>query len=582
MRTLLLSFLFYLLLQSTANGSVESDRDADLAALVASISTVHDGSGISQSDTELVRRLQAYKASAIPYLLPLLESKEKRIRDFAGYVLRDQKGITEEHLPALIAALKRGNGWIPPAIGRIRTPAAIRSLVANLESYPESNTQVTFALALAGEPAVPYLVALLGTRGAASDDLSDTLCQIFADINSETSSDLLLKIASDARVGRTNRLHAVKDIGCIRGNARRAIPALQKMAAADPVHFGPVVDATIMKIGTAESVPYFVKALRSTPDIQALRQIAALHENGRAAGPVLVEFLVNLDPALRVGAARALGYIGYTPAAKQLLPLLQVADDWELAFVTAESLGRIQAQQAIPALERLASSHWYPPVVTAASFAIKVIKGEAAYASPQDTFPQAFFEFQDPVDVSSGFPPRLPRPASVNMPGTLTKEALAKLRYDIETFTWNRGGKRIQRSSNSPTCGLKTADGYIVGRDSGEWGGELAWVTEHSSTKILLKENTHGIYRLPFGILAVTGLAHLNLNHGAIFLVEPVESGGYRAKRWQRLSGAPSFSGQLVNGNLFISTVGGDVVITPEGRIEMATTGNTSGTAGNF
>jgi HEAT repeat protein len=568
-----------MLFQTRAHGSDEKARDADLPALVARISQVQNGSGIGKADQVLAKQLQAYKADAIPYLLPLLESQEKRIRNFAGYVLSDQKGLTEAHLPALIAAQQRGNGWIPPAIGRIGTPAAIQSLIAALKANPQSHTQTTFAIALAGEPAIPGLVALLDSPVAVSQNLSDAMCQIFSDVNSEASLDLLSKIASDEKVERTNRRFAIKNIGCVHRSARRVIPTLQKLAAADQVNFGAVVDATIMNIGSPESVPYFIKQLRTEPDMVTFRNIAAMHETGSEAGPVLMEFLSNPDPELRVGAARTLGYIAYKPAVELLLPLLQDPDDWRLAYVTAESLGRLHAQQAIPGLEKLASSHWYPPVVKAARFALDVIQGRNAYVSPQNNFPQEFFAFRRigimPID---SLHLRI-QPVTVRMPDALTAETLATIKYGIETIAWNQGGSRIEHSTTSPTCGLKVADGYLVGRDDGEWGGELAYVAGQSSATILLNENTRGIYRLPFGTLAVTGLAHMGLNNGALFFVVPVEGGGYKAKRWKTLPGGPRFAGVLANGNLFISTVGGDVVVTPEGIIRMATMHDIDGTS---
>ncbi len=576
----MLSLLFCIFFQSAAQSSDTNALDPDLVALVASISTVQDGTGIDEAGQILAARLQAYKAKAIPYLLPLLESKEARIRNFAGYVLRDLEGLTEEHLPALIAAQRRGNGWISPALGRMRTPEAIQTLVATLKSSPESDTQVTYALGLAGEPAVPYLVALLDSPVEASQNLFGPLCQIFSTINSEVSLDLLLKIANDKKVGRANRLLAISNIGCVQLRARRVIPALQKLAAEEPGNFGPAINAAISNIQSPESVPYLVNELRSNPGMTGFREIAALHEDGNAAGPVLVEFLSNADPDIRVGAARSLGFVGYEPAAEHLLFLLKDQDDWRLAYVAAESLGRLRARKAIPALKELALTHWYPPVAGAADFAIKVIEGKDAYAVPgsRRNFPLEFSAFTRAGETHGNSPKYPSRPATVNGPEILTSETLAEITDSIETQELDQQGKKNPRWTISLSCGLKTADGYIVGRDRGEWGGELAYVTKQFSIATLLNINTNGIYRLPFGILAVTGLAHLGMNDGALVLLVPVEGGGYRTKRWKTLPGGPISSGMLANGNLFISTVGGDVVITPEGRMEMASANNTSGT----
>jgi len=59
--------------------------DAELRALLAKISTTAEGNlGISPAETALAKQIQSHGAAAIPYLLPLLEHDEARVRRFAG------------------------------------------------------------------------------------------------------------------------------------------------------------------------------------------------------------------------------------------------------------------------------------------------------------------------------------------------------------------------------------------------------------------------------------------------------------------------------------------------------------------
>lgn len=111
---------------------------------------VDDSGGIGTDAQELASRIQAHGAAAIPYLLPLFREESEPIRDFAGYVLRDLEGLTEEHLDALIQARLHGDGWIPPAIARIGTPRAIAFLVEDLKEEPQTQSQLTHALVIAG------------------------------------------------------------------------------------------------------------------------------------------------------------------------------------------------------------------------------------------------------------------------------------------------------------------------------------------------------------------------------------------------------------------------------------------------
>lgn len=566
----------------TAQAADAASRDARLEALVASIQKVEEGEGIGPAAQELAKKLQAYQGAAIPYLLPLLESKQAKVRNFAGYVMSNQDGLTEEHLEALIAAQQRGNGWVPRAIGRIGTPRAIKFLVDGLKTNPDygSNTQVAIAIETAGERAIPDLVALLKDPAPLSPDLSWTLCRIFSAMETKagTAVDLLLEIARDKKFDLKNRLYAVKEAGCIRPAARVAIPALQALVSSDPEGFASAVDEAVINMGVPESVPMLVAKLRSKPHILAMRDIAALRDNGRDAGPALAEFLSSGDADLRVGAARALGFIGYGEAADALIPLLKEPDDWRLVYVAVESLGRLHAPSAIPKLEKLAMHHWYPPVVDAARKAVKVIRGEEVYESKpnHEHFPFEFFAYDYVRADDVTLPGQQIEPTLVRGPDELTNEKLRKLAYVSTIAGHDRDGKKTARFKTLPVCGLKTSNGFILGSDQGEWGGELVYRSKKGSVVTLLRKNTMGVHRLPFGILAVTGLAHLASNYGALYLITPHEDGTFKASRWKTLPGAPRMSGMLSNGNLFISAWGGNVVITPGGQIEMADKFNTT------
>lgn len=425
------------------------------------------------------------------------ELVREAVREFAGYVLRDQEGIEEPQLGALIEALRSGNGWIAPAIARIGTPAAIQALVDALKAQPESNTQLTYAIELAGEKALPSLVSLLRANDAVSPELVDVMCGLFAAAKGDGAADLLVQVAQDQELVLSNRRYAVASLGCVGPQARRAVPAIRQLAAADPTHFGDAVVTAIRKMGVPESVPLLVAALRENPSVNALRDIAALGANGRVAGPDLVELLSSKDASLRIGAARALGFIAYTEAVDALLPLLSDADDWRLVYVSAESLGRIGAPRAVPALEKVAAQHWFPPVARTAQRAFRVIKGEETYRQAQGNFAWEFYAFEHIADDPSISSQPALRPVLLPEPDRLTEEQRQALAYDIETTGFGEHGQTVTHSKAAPTCGLKVPDGYILGADRGEWGGELVYSNGLSRPQLLLEQNTHAIHRLP-------------------------------------------------------------------------------------
>jgi hypothetical protein len=110
----------------------------------------------------------------------------------------------------------------------------------------------------------------------------------------------------------------------------------------------------------------------------------------------------------------------------------------------------------------------------------------------------------------------------------------------------------------------------LLGSNRGEWGGELVFTDGASAAVHVIEDNVQGIHRLPFGIVAVTGLAHLTLNHGMIYLVEVPANGRPKATKWKSLPGAPRKSGILPDGRLFVSCYGGDIMVSVDGRISMA------------
>ncbi len=569
----------------TAQAADAASSDAHLEALVARIQKVElAGGGIGPAEQELAKQLNAYQGAAIPYLLPLLESKQAKVRKFAGYVMSDQDGLTEEHLEALIAARQRGNGWVPRAIGRIGTPRAIKFLVDDLKTDPVygSNSQVVMAIERVGEHALPDLLALFKDPAPLSLDLSWTLCRIFSAMGTQAGAavDPLLEIARDKKFELKNRLSAVKQVGCHRPAARKAIPALRALVSSDPENFASAVDEAIIDMGVPESVPLLVAILRSEPHILAMRDIAALRDNGRDAGPALTEYLSSGDADLRVGAARALGFIGYSEAADALIPLLKEPNDWRLVYVAVESLGRLRAPSAIPELENL--DHWYPPVVDAARKAAKVIRGEEVYPSKRyHRFPSEFgayrFAYRSVRADNAALPGQQIEQMIVRGPDELANDKLKELAHDVEIASHGRDGKEFARAEKMgfPVCGLKTPNGFLLGSDQGEWGGELVFRSKQGPVVTLLRVNTMGVHRLSFGILAVTG--HSFLPRGVLYLITPHDDGTFKASRWKTLPGTPRMSGMLSNGNLFISTFsGGNVVITPSGQIEMANKANTT------
>ena len=87
---------------------------------------------------------------------------------------------------------------------------------------------------------------------------------------------------------------------------------------------------------------------------------------------------------------------------------------------------------------------------------------------------------------------------------------------------------------------LRVTDGWLIGFDAGEWGGALWWFNEDGANRRkLLEENVRGLIETRWGILVLTGLAHLSLDQGKVFRLHHSGVGEWEPDQTALLDGAP-------------------------------------------
>ena len=87
---------------------------------------------------------------------------------------------------------------------------------------------------------------------------------------------------------------------------------------------------------------------------------------------------------------------------------------------------------------------------------------------------------------------------------------------------------------------LDAFGGRLLGTDLGEWRGKLYFQDADGKADVLLKENVRGIVQNQEGVFVFTGLAHLTLNEGYLYMVSRSQSGRVVVSRLGRLPGAPA------------------------------------------
>jgi hypothetical protein len=111
--------------------------------------------------------------------------------------------------------------------------------------------------------------------------------------------------------------------------------------------------------------------------------------------------------------------------------------------------------------------------------------------------------------------------------------------YDAEIVGYGENGKVVKVVHEIPAHALAAYDGQLLGGDRGEWGGELLFRDSKGGIHRLLENNVHGIFEMPFGIVAFTGLAHMTSNQGAIYIVQRNRNGDISVNIFRRLPGTP-------------------------------------------
>jgi HEAT repeat protein len=486
-------------------------------------------------------------------LLPLLADENPAIRQLASYTLRDINGLTEEHLDPLIAACRRGEGWIAPAIARIGTPRAVNFLVEELVRERKTQNQLTWAIEIVGAKAVPALVQVYQRETDWDEELEQTMQYIMRSLGAKAAAavDPLYAIAINDTEPAAKRRRVIIALGCIGEPAQSAVRRLQERKDHSELlgdsMLTKTVNEALVKVGASEAVPILTRALVESPDpfsmTLIMRDIARLSERGVSAGPAVIKYLNNSDWEVRLAAAHTLGFIGYKDSGRELTALLKNKEDWRLTLCAAESLGRLKNRQAIADLEGVSRTYWYPLVRDVAQRAIAAMQHADSKTedSTEDPSPiDAFFDYE-------------------------------KLDEKIESLDEKEAPLLKFPIADEPSQRLVGDSGHFIATDNGEWGGDTKFIDSKGHSHLVVTENTQAVYRVPSGALAVTGLAHLDMNSGAIYKLTKKPDGSWLGEKWRALPGAPRFSRMLKDGNLFVSCYGGIVTISPDGEIRLLT-----------
>lgn len=550
-------------------------------------------------ETVFITKLLSFD-DAVPKLIPLLADPDDNVANIAAAALRDAKYIDPAFLPQVKAGLDRGLGWLPPALGRIQSDNAAREAVARLlvsEDAPEN--QEAYAVELSGRRAIPFIVEAARCPKHCGPEDHYILGSVLGAMGPDRSlaATGLIAIAQDDSTPDSVAEGALRMIAFLEEDGRSLEPQLLTLRDRKPA-LAHAIDDTLIGIHSDRAGDILARRLRSSPNVVVLRDLANVGTAGRTAGPEVVLLLDHPDWNIRLAAARTIGYIGYMQSVSDLVRILGKSTDVRLVWVATESLGRLRATAASDALNRLASSHWYPPVRRAATLALANIKEGNAYKSVpgRQNFAFEFFEYEDmgrDIRVcKSPLVTRKPEPTNRKLYASTAKEQLAKLAYTTVIYSYGPAvepkpvaGKKSQvikvtpdnvmehriPEIQMPKVALRVANGWLAGSDRGEWGGELNYIDDKGLKQQVLNTNVEDVHALGSHIVAVTGLAHLTMNQGMIYQVSRRADGTWTANPWRALPGAPHSSWLVESGELLVNVdEGGSILVSANGSMRLA------------
>jgi HEAT repeat protein len=551
----------------------------------------------TEEQTALTSRLALFGEVVVPELASMLSDPSESVASLAAKALREMKHIDPVFLPQVVAGLDRGLDWLPIALARIDSDeAALEAVSRYLASKSSPGNQEGGAVEILGARTLPFLVDAARCRPGCGPRNAELIADALAKMGHErvAAGPDLLAIASDKTSSNAIAVDALQMISALQGDGLPLESELIDLRTRRP-DLARGVDEALIGIGSTLAGDIFADELRKTPDRYILRDLADTGAAGRSAGPVVVELLHHPDWDVRLSAARALGFIDYQPAVSALIKLLEDHEDVRLVRVVTESLGRLQASTALPALARTSRQFWFPPVRKSADVAIKHIKEMTRYepAVSGGTFASAFFAYQysdDEVPFCEK-PDIKAKPESHEVKlrkkrDSLRLERLVHGASAASPVSRRDSGENVADDGDPadatapveqgidlpdvPALALRVGNGWLTGTDNGEWGGELDFVGDDGSRQIVIKENIEDIYRLGNDYVAVTGLAHMLMNNGLIYRLEQASNDRWTATPWRALPGAPNSSWPVETGELLINVNrGGSILVDRTGAMRM-------------
>jgi HEAT repeat protein len=484
---------------------------ASLAECLKLLDSVASTAGpeMGPKEEEIRGILKQFGEPAKHELLRRAAGNDRGWRHLAGAILWGWESWTPSDVPELRSGLlKDSGGWLARPLGEIGTPEAIRALVEDLPKG--SDNQTDFALAKLGPKAVPFLMPLLeGEKTAKSaqrvisemDDSALPFASLWARCATDPSQPMRLRLAA---------LRGIAALGSRAKSASKSLPAL--LSSPDPA-LRTAVDSTLKATRNPAVIHRVTRSCSPRASqfdplaidaLLCLREIAAYGEDGQSAGQDLLPFLSSKNGDERAAGISTLAAIGYKSALPQIEAALS-SQDWRVTYAAVRGIGWLGDKEALPDLQKVASSHWLSEVRDEATRTMSALRSSRGR-----------------LEGTWKFIPS----EGVGEPFEIDHEILGEApSCRSQRWAWNGATFKLLPHQQGPDAqggmSLQFSGGKLDGTNHGEFGGTLTWksLDRNAKSEIIFRDDVVGMANDGDGAMVLFGLAHMGLAYGYVLRV---------------------------------------------------------------
>lgn len=565
------------------------------------------GQYASDTDRTMIDQLASFGEPALPLLFHLLADSNEGLASLAAQGLANRPALDAAYLPLLQQAYARGDGTLVHAMAKIDHPTVAPMLVdMYLTASSSPHNQEAEALKTIQRQAVPLLLEAAACQADCPDKsfyLIGHATETFAPEQQQLMTDGLLDLAENHALPIQVREEAiftvasvVKKVDYVRSQQDRIVGLCQSA-----VDLERSCDFALIELQVKGSWKTLVKKLNQAKQNQSyawglLDQLSAFGLEAKAAAPVVEDLLASDDDYLRALAAETLLAINPDYAIPVLLKQMHQATDAKLSYLIALKLGDWPRAEVKLALERIASNYWYPPVRAAAQKSLKKLAEPTKTVAQKNAHSGYRFDEDDLQVVRCELAPlqKITETRKQKLYQDQDDKQMAALAYwlpnsqfrsDTEASEdaslvlqqlgkWPQNPKRIEYL---PNLAMRVADGWLTGRQRGEWGGELMYISDSGAKQLVVSDNIEDIYQLGEQLIATAGLAHLSGDYGRIYRLKRLKANStannnkaYMADFWLELPSTVKSSWRVEGGELLLNTNKGSILLSADGSLRMA------------